>query len=96
MKIARNASFKDHKKNFIINSKPRCPLYDICHIKKEYDMTQISFVITVETKITRNVSIKDQQINFTINLRPRCPLDDKYHIKMENDMNYKFIVIIVK
>ena len=58
-KITQNASFKNHKKNFIINSKPRCPLYDRCHIKKEYDMTPISFVITIETKIAQNASFKN-------------------------------------
>ena len=47
-KNAQNTSFKNHKKNFIINSKLMCPLYDRCHIKKEYDMTPFSFVITVK------------------------------------------------
>ena len=71
IKIARNASFKDHKKNFIINSKPRCPLYDKCHIKIEYNMTPISFVITIKTNIAQDASFKNHKKNFIINLEPK-------------------------
>ena len=53
LKFAQNASFKNHKKNFIINLKPMYPLYDRCHIKKEYDITPISVVITVKWKLLR-------------------------------------------
>ena len=43
-KIAQNTSFKNHKKNFIIDSKPMYPLYDKCHVKTEHDLTPIAFV----------------------------------------------------
>ena len=82
---------QNHKKNFIINSEPRCSLYDKCHIKTEYDMNY-KFICDYYTNKSRSrQEFMNHKKNFIINLEPRCSLYDKGHIKTEYDMNSKFI-----
>ena len=90
-KIARDASLRITRKNFIINWEPRCSLYDKCHIKMEYDMNYKFICDYCKNKNCLRHEIKNHKKNFITNLEPRWSLYDKGHIKTEYDMNYKFI-----
>ena len=85
-KIAQNASFKNHKKNFIIISKPMYTLYDKCHIKTKVDINPSFIVITAKTELIRDASSRITRKNFIIISKPMYPLYDKCHVKTEHDL----------